>query len=360
MLDLYQPYQIGDLEIRNRFMRSATTSAFSDEQGVIKPEIIKLYENLAKGGVGLIVKGHLFISESGKAHRGMAGISNDSQIPKLRELTEAVHKNNGVIFAQLNHGGINASLGDRIGPSPYEFSGGIAKKMSVPEIWNVIEEFGNAAQRAVDANFDGVQIHAAHGYLLSSFLSALTNQRDDEWGKDLRSRMKIVKEVYDEIRGKIGYQVPLAIKMNCDDFSPTGFTVDDSCRVAEFLALRGVDLIEISGGGVGGIADLRNRAFHSDPVFKELPFAGHCEKIREVTKPKPLALVNGFKTLKTMQLAINSGLCDVVSLSRPYIREPDLVTKFKNGQEAAKCIRCDACRSLFGKEIIRCLVDYPS
>ncbi|MBM3291295.1 NADH:flavin oxidoreductase, partial [Candidatus Bathyarchaeota archaeon] len=282
MMDLYQPFKIGDLEIQNRFIRSATTSAFSDEAGGIKPEIIKVYENLAKGGVGLIIKGHLFISTSGKAHQGMAGISDDSHIPKLQELTDAVHKNNGIIFAQINHGGINASLGERMGPSRYELSNGVAHKMSVPEIWNVIEAFGNAAQRAVDANFDGIQIHAAHGYLLSSFLSALTNQRDDEWGKDLRSRMKIVEEVNDEIRGRIGYEVPLSIKLNCDDFSPTGFTVEDSSKVAEALALRGIDLIEISGGGIGSVPTLRSRAIHSDPIFKELSFASHCEKIRAV------------------------------------------------------------------------------
>ncbi|MBN1682056.1 NADH:flavin oxidoreductase [Candidatus Bathyarchaeota archaeon] len=360
MLDLFKPYRIGELEIRNRFMRSATTSAYSDEMGVIKPEIIKIYANLAKGGIGLIIKGHLFITDSGKAHNGMAGISHEYHVPKLRELTDAVHANNGIIFAQLNHGGINASLGERKGPSEYITNNISARKMSVPEIWEVIEEFGNAAQRCMDANFDGIQIHAAHGYLLSSFLSSLVNQREDEWNGDLRSRMKIIEEVYDEVRGKIGYQIPLSIKLNCDDFSPTGFTIDDACKVSEFIALRGIDLIEISGGGIGSIADLRTRSKHHDPEYKELPFAGHCEKIRTVTKPKTLALVNGFKSLKTMQKVIDYGLCDIISLSRPLIKEPDLIERLKNGQKEARCIRCDACRSLFGKEILRCLIDAPT
>ncbi len=356
MAVLFELYKIGNLEIRNRFIRSATTSAYSDERGIIRPEIIKLYENLAKGGVGLIVKGHLYITEKGKAHQGMAGISSDDHIPKLKELTNIVHRHDSVIVAQINHGGYQASAGERAGPSDYEGQGWTARAMDSSEIWATVEAFGSAAQRAVDAGFDGVQIHAAHGYLVSQFLSKLANTRNDEWGGNLKNRMRFLEEVYDEIRDRLGSSYPLMTKINCDDFNSDGFTVKEAAEVAHAMAIRDIDLIEISGGGIGRKQELYTRAKHSDPALLEPSFAGHCEKIRATTKPTPLALVNGFRTLTAMQTVVDRGVADLISMSRPFIREPDLVRNLQKGQLEATCTRCDACRApeVFGKEMLRC------
>ncbi len=200
---LFEPFRIASMEIRNRFIRSATTSYWSDDQGVVRPEIISLYRNLARGGVGLIVKGHLYVADSGKAHVGMAGISSDVHIPKLRELTDAVHENDGKIVAQLNHAGYN-SIVDRAGPSEYDGGGWNARALSMDEIGAIVEAFGEAADRAMDAGFDGVQIHGAHGYLISQFLSGLANRRDDEYGGSLENRMRLLEEVYDGMRDRVG------------------------------------------------------------------------------------------------------------------------------------------------------------
>lgn len=353
MNTLFEPFQIRDMLVRNRFMRSATTSAYADKEGIINDTIIKHYEKMSKGEVGLIVKGHLYILDSGKAHNGMAGISHDEHIPMLKKLTDAVHKHEGHIVAQINHAGV-AHQPDRAGPSEYSEDDWTAREMTVEEIQAIIEGFGDAAERAMQAGFDGVQIHGAHGYLISQFLSRSVNKRSDKWGGSLENRMRLLHEVYDEVRGRLG-NAPVMIKMNCDDFSPEGFLIDDAIIVAKTLAAKGIDLIEVSGGGRGRQQELRERAKHPD--YPELDFAGYGEKIREAVKSTPMGLVSGFTKLETMNAVIDNDLADMVSLSRPFIREPDLVRNLKNGQKEATCIRCDACRANFGVAMMQCLLE---
>lgn len=353
MSKLFEPYMIRDMLVRNRFMRSATTSAYADKEGIVNDTIIKHYERMSKGEVGLIVKGHLYILDKGKAHDGMAGISHDKHIPMLKKLTDAVHKHDGHIVAQLNHAGV-VHQQDRAGPSMYSEDDWTARGMTEDEIHGIIEGFGEAAERAMQAGFDGVQIHGAHGYLISQFLSRSVNKRSDKWGGSLEKRMRLLHEVYDEVRGRLGNN-PVLIKINCDDFSEDGFLVDDAVKVAKTLAGKGIDLIEVSGGGRGRQQDLRARAKH--PEYPELDFAGHAVKIREAINPTPIGLVGGFTKLETVKQAVEKGLTDMVSLSRPFIREPDLVKNLKKGQKEATCIRCDACRANFGVAMMQCLLE---
>jgi 2,4-dienoyl-CoA reductase-like NADH-dependent reductase (Old Yellow Enzyme family) len=355
---LFEPFKIGSIEIRNRFIRSATTSYWSDRRGIIRSEIVDLYRRLAKGGVGLIVKGHLYVKDSGKAHVGMAGISNDYHVPKLREHTGEVHKNDGKIIAQLNYGGVY-SIVDRVGPSEYLVEGYKTRALSSEEIYDIVEAFGEAAGRAMAAGFDGVQIHGAHGYLISQFLSRLANKRTDEWGGNLRNRMRLLLEVYDAIRVRVGDSIPVMLKINCDDFSPTGFTIKDSVKVAEAICKRGLQAIEVSGGGIGEQEDLRVRARSHDQDLGEASFAGHAIKIRKRTQPTLMALVDGIRSLKCMEAIINKDLADLISMSRPFIREPDFVKRLEAGQEASTCTSCDICISneVFGKMMLRCHLD---
>jgi 2,4-dienoyl-CoA reductase-like NADH-dependent reductase (Old Yellow Enzyme family) len=271
----------------------------------------------------------------------------------LRKLTDAVHKHDGHIVAQINHAGV-VHQPDRAGPSVYSEDDWTAREMSTDEIEAVIEGYGDAAERAMQAGFDGVEIHGAHGYLLSQFLSRDVNKRSDRWGGSLEKRMRLALEVYDEVRGRLGND-PVLIKLNSDDFSPSGFTVEDATNVAKALSDRGIDLIEISGGGRGRKQDLRTRARHPD--HSEPDFAGHAEKIREAIRPTSMALVSGFKTLAAMEKAVEEDLTDMVSLSRPFIREPGLVASLKKGQQEATCIRCDACRANFGVAMMQCLLE---
>lgn len=352
---LFDPYKIGPLEVKNRFVRSATTSYWSDKRGVIRPEIVDLYRRLARGGVGLIIKGHLFVEDAGKAHAGMAGISNDWHLPKLKELTAEVHKNEGKIVAQLNHGGIY-SIVDRAGPSECVVDGGKARALSTAEIEGIIAAFGTAAERAVAAGFDGVQIHGAHGYLISQFLSRLANKRTDEWGESLENRMRLLLEIYDAIRSRIGHQVPIMLKLNCDDFSPSGFTVQDAAQVASTICERGLQALEVSGGGIGSREALRARARSHAPELREASFAGHAAEIRKATRPTPIALVNGIRNFSCMDAIVRKDLADLISMSRPFVREPNLVKRLEAGQTASTCPSCNMCRSeeVFGKTMLRC------
>lgn len=352
---LFQPYLVGSMELRNRFIRSATTSYWSDERGVLRPEIINLYSRLAKGGVGLIIKGHLYVMDAGKAHIGMAGISREYHIPKLKALTQEVNRYGSKIVAQLNHAGIY-SLVDRAGPSEYMGDGWNARALSSAEIQAIVKAFGDAADEAIVAGFDGVQIHGAHGYLVSQFLSRLTNQRTDGWGGTLRNRMRLLMTIYKEVRFRVGNHIPVLLKMNCDDFSPSGFTIKDSVQVAEVADRLGFDAIEVSGEGVGQLQELRARARSKEPAIAEAAFAGYAARIRDATKPRPLALVNGIRSRQCMEAILKRGLADLISMSRPFIREPNLVKKLELRQESATCTSCDACRAkdVFGKMLLQC------
>jgi 2,4-dienoyl-CoA reductase-like NADH-dependent reductase (Old Yellow Enzyme family) len=355
MSELFEPYMIGSMEIRNRFMRSATTSYYSDDRGFIRDENINLYRGLAEGGVGLIVKGHLYVMDTGRAHEGMAGISHDYHVPRLKELTDAVHEHGGKIVTQLNHGGYN-SISNQAGPSYYRADDWSARALSEDELHEVVEAFGDAAERSLEAGFDGVQIHGAHGYLISQFLSKAANKREDDYGGSLENRMRLLVEVYKEIRSRVGKNVPVLLKLNSDDFSPDGFTVEESAEVAQAICKRGLDAVEISGGGFGRKDDLYERARSDDPEVAEAIFAGHAVKIREATKPTTMALVNGIRSLSCMQALLDKGLADLISMSRPFVREPDIIRKLEKGQTEVTCTSCGDCssRDVFGKEMLRC------
>jgi 2,4-dienoyl-CoA reductase-like NADH-dependent reductase (Old Yellow Enzyme family) len=355
MSSLFKPFKIGSMDIKNRFIRSATTSYWSDERGIIRPEIITLYSKLAAGHIGLIVKGHLYIQDSGKAHIGMAGISHEYHIPHLRKLTNEVHKFDAKIIAQLNHGGFH-SLIDKAGPSQYLVGEEKARRLSHDEIHEIIEAFGKAAERAIRAGFDGVQIHGAHGYLISQFLSRLVNHRRDEWGGSLENRMRLLLGVYEEIREKIGNDLPILLKINCDDFSQKGFTIKDSMKVTEVICKKGLDTIEVSGGGQGRQENLQSRAQSLNPELSEASFAGYAKKIRKVIQPTPLALVNGIRSRKCMETLLREDIADLISMSRPFIREPNFIRQLRAGQKKATCTSCDLCISdkVFSKMMLRC------
>jgi 2,4-dienoyl-CoA reductase-like NADH-dependent reductase (Old Yellow Enzyme family) len=228
--------------------------------------------------------------------------------------------------------------------------------LSRDEIAGIVEAFGDAAERAMEAGFDGVQLHGAHGYLISQFLSRLANMRTDEYGGSLENRMRLLDEVYDEVRVRVGGSVPVLLKMNCDDFSPEGFTLADSVIVAEAICQKGLDSIEISGGGVDRQDTLRVRARSSDPDLEEAAFAGHAEKMRDATRPTPMALVNGIRSRGCMEAIVGKDVADLISMSRPFIREPDLVKKLRAGQQSATCTSCGACQSrdVFSRMMLRC------
>ncbi|MCG3254214.1 MAG: NADH:flavin oxidoreductase [Candidatus Heimdallarchaeota archaeon] len=358
MSKIFTSYKIKNAELKNRLIRSATTSYWSDEEGILRRPILEYYDLLAKGGLGFIIKGHSYVLESGKAHTGQSGLTNEKHLPKMKELTKIVHSDNVPIIAQINHAGMSAKA-DRVTASHYVTENWEAREASIDDIQQIIEGFANAADFAIQAGFDGVQIHGAHGYLVSQFLSDRVNKREDKYGGTLENRARLLFEIFDAVKKKIGNAHIIGIKMNCDDFAPEGgITIKDSVVIANWLDEKGIDLIEISGGGPEQNRDIRKTRAKpaEDSPYYEANFSGHAEMIRRTVPTVPLALVDGIRNVSTMDAILDCNLADLISMSKPLINEPDLPNKLKEGQPESNCIDCRECvsRERFGQMMLSC------
>ncbi|NHJ86846.1 MAG: NADH:flavin oxidoreductase [Asgard group archaeon] len=358
MVKLFDSFVLKNLKIKNRLMRSATTSYWSDSEGIITEPILEYYQKLVMGGYGFIIKGHSYVLESGKAHVGQSGLTSEKHISQMKKITNLSHKNEIPIIAQLNHAGYSSII-ERITASNYTTKNWSAREATLNEIQLIVEAFANAAEIAIQAGFDGVQIHGAHGYLISQFLSDNVNKRTDKYGGSLENRARLLFEIFDAIKNRIGNAPILAIKMNCDDFAPEGgITIKESIQIAHWLDEKGIDLIEISGGGPKQDSDIRKlRGKPSkEKQYFEANFAGHAEKIRSTIPSVPLALVDGFRSRVAMDAALADNLIDFISLSKPTIIEPDFPNRLKAGQMMSSCINCRKCLSeeRFGKMMLSC------
>ncbi len=253
MADLFEATSIGNLKVKNHFIRSATMEGKAAEDGSPTEAIAQMYVNLAKGGVGTIITSYTYISDYEQPQRYELGIYKDEMIPAYRTLTERVHEAGSKIIMQLVHG---SSLSQGypesaviLGPSAVANprSGIVPKEMTTEDISRVENLFADAAERAKKAGFDGVEIHAAHGYLLAQFLSPLLNNRTDAYGGSAENRFQIVREVYQAIRERTGSDYPVWIKMNSSDEEAGGLTEEDFVQMGQQLAADGIDAIEVSG-----------------------------------------------------------------------------------------------------------------
>ena len=338
---LFDPITIGSLTIPNRIMRSATAERFADpETGVPLPNLKDIYLALAQGGVGLIVTGHAYVGRGGKAHPEMASIAGDELIPAWRETVRPAQEAGARVIMQINHCG--SGCDPAVTPQPVSPSGVSTAKgaspraMSEQDITGVIRAFGQAARRAREAGLDGVQIHGAHGYLVTQFLSAMTNQRDDDWGGDLERRCAFLEAAIKEIRGQVGDDYPLWCKLGVAGKAESGLPLAEGARAAAVCAKVGVDCVEVSHAlGIPAAIDAKQEA-----AFRPL-----AEGVRDaVGQAYPLAVVHGFSTRASMEAVLENGLVQMVSLCRPLIAEPDLPKKLRTieGYEAA-CVRCGKC-----------------
>jgi len=354
MSKLFEPITIKGVEIKNRFVRSATAERMATEEGYCTNELIKLYEDLAIGGVGLIVAGHASVQENGRSTFHMTGLHGDGFIPGLQKLTEAVHRFDSKIVLQINHGGRQTPpqfIGQTpVAPSRLEATDTSAetRALTPEEIEELIDAYGQTARRAREAGYDGVQIHGAHGYMVCQFLSPLTNKRTDKWGGPIENRMRFVMEVYRSCREAAGEDYPIMIKLNCADFLENGYTLEEGCKVARALSDAGIDSIEMSGGVVGGGKGTLN--VDNVPIRPNIKipddeayFIKEAEEFKKHIEV-PFMLVGGLRTPALMERMLIEERCEFVSLCRPFIMEPDLVNKIKAGQEdPAGCVSCNLC-----------------
>lgn len=355
---LFEPFSFKGIDLKNRLVRSATFEKRADDDGFVTDSIIDLYEILAKGGVGLIITGNSLVHPSGRTVQNMLCIHSDIYISGLKRLTTAVHDLGGKIAIQITHGGRQCFpilLGGNppIAPSAvYDPSTRIMpREMSDAEIWEVIDAFGDAARRARISGFDAVQIHGAHGYLVSEFLSPHTNKRNDYWGGDEERRFHFAEEVYKAIREEGGEDYPVMIKMNADDMIEGGLKVGESVRIARRLEELGVDAIEISGG----MYESGNKTVQPNVLSpeKEAYFRNAGKAFKE-NLSIPVMLVGGMRSRRVMEDVLQKGEADLISLSRPLIREPDLPDKFKESKDIADCISCNGCMKFQKLDVVRC------
>ncbi len=338
---LFTSAETENLRMKNRLVRSATAESMATKEGYVTPQLMELYRKLAEGGVGTIITGYMFVSEDGRSSYKMTGISRDEHVEGLSKLVSEVKRvDKDVVFvAQLAHAGRQTTLGNAIAPSAVKdlFTGVEPREMTREDIERVIEDFINAAIRAEKAGFDAVQLHAAHGYLLSEFISPYTNRRRDEYGQE---RAKILLDIFEGIREKS--RIPVMIKMNACDFIPGGLEIDEAVRIARLLDDAGFEAIEVSGGMYESIYHNRYNVV-SQKVAKsgEAYFREYAFRIKEAVET-PVIAVGGIKSLQVAESLLEK--VDFVSMSRPLIRDPYLPLKIMRGEaDRSDCKSCNLC-----------------
>jgi 2,4-dienoyl-CoA reductase-like NADH-dependent reductase (Old Yellow Enzyme family) len=345
---LFTSSHIGNLELPNRLVRSATAESLVDSHGRPLPALKHMYQDLARGGVGLIITGHMFVHPSGRADPEMTGIYSDELIPSLAELADVVHREGGLVAAQINHGGMQCKdpLSETIAPSAVDTPAlnQPAREMTTDEIYLMIDAYGQAARRAKEAGFDAVQVHAAHGYLNSQFLSPFVNRRTDEWGGDVDRRMNFLRAVCRAVREQVGPDYPVFIKLGMMDDIEGGLTPEESVQIVAALEDMGLDALEISGA-ISGSGQARNLNVREGVVAgqDEAYFRPLAQKARSATR-LPVLLVGGIRSREMMDEILDAGDADFISLSRPLLCEPDLPNRMRlRGQEESACIAANYC-----------------
>ena len=348
-MELFEESVINTLRLKNRFVRSATWEGLATEQGGCTPQLTDLMAQLAANDIGLIITGHAYVSREGQAGPWQLGVYADELMPGLTQMTDAVHRQGGKIVLQLAHAGCRASF-ELTGATPLGPSGASpsndpqkCREMTHDEIQNIVECFAEAAYRGQQCGFDGVQIHAAHGYLLSQFLSPFYNKRTDEFGGSVENRARIVLAVLKAIRSKVGPRFPVLIKMNSEDFVDQGLSVDEMVQVAAMLENAGIDAIELSGGTAdsGKLTPVRPGKIASED--QEVYYRQAAELYKQTVKV-PLILVGGVRSYHVAENLVKTGLADYVSICRPLIREPDLIKRWHRGDRSrSTCLSDNLC-----------------
>ncbi|VFQ42518.1 NADH:flavin oxidoreductase [Desulfoluna butyratoxydans] len=354
-MKVFQQGTVGGIEVKNRVFRSATYESMADEGGRVSPAMTEMYTGLAKGEVGLIITGYLCFASSDNPSARTVSMGSDADLSALRALTDAVHGNGGRVVAQLAHVGSQlhgAPSGEVFAPSAVvdPVSGILPTPFSAGQIETLVAEFGEAALRAKRAGFDGVQLHAAHGYLLSRFLSPVYNRRTDAYGGSPEKNARILSDILREIKGVCGPAYPVWVKLNCDDFETRGegLTFGGMLVAAKALDAGGIDAIELSGGTFAGAwtpcRPMKHESYHLE--------AG---KALAAEVSAPVISVGGFRRIEAIEAALAGEGIEAVSLCRPLIREPGLVKRWRQGDRSkAACVACNGC---FNPKGVRCFFD---
>jgi 2,4-dienoyl-CoA reductase-like NADH-dependent reductase (Old Yellow Enzyme family) len=344
---LGQPLTLpGGTVLKNRFAKSAMSETMGTVDNHVTEELIRLYQRWARGGTGLLITGNVMIDTRHIGEPHNVAVEDERDLELLQRWADGVTRQGGQIWMQLNHPGKQIpkmlATGDTLAPSSVPFAPELASYFKTPraltedEIRDVIDRFARTASIAKKAGFTGVQIHGAHGYLVSQFLSGHHNQRTDQWGGSLDNRMRFPLEVYRAVRRAVGPDFPVGIKLNSADFQRGGFTEDESMTVAETLAGEGLDLLEVSGGNYES-PKMSGRGVRESTRQREAYFLDYAEQVR-ARVAVPLMVTGGFRSAEGMGAAVDSGATDVVGLARPLAVEPDLPRRILDGENRTSVV----------------------
>jgi 2,4-dienoyl-CoA reductase-like NADH-dependent reductase (Old Yellow Enzyme family) len=335
---LQQPFTLPcGVSIPNRIVKSAMSENNADKGGKPSERIIKLYKTWGEGGTGILISGNVMMDSNALNEPRNVVVEDEKHLAELKEWAKVAQKHGSHLWMQINHPGRQSpkfnkdvvSASDVQLPMKSLFPK--PRPMTEDEIWKAIDGFGDCALIAKKAGWKGVQIHGAHGYLVSQFLSTLTNLRTDKWGGSLENRARFALEIYRNIRKKVGAEYPIGIKINSADFQRGAFTEEESLEVIDMLSAEGMDMIEVSGGTYEKAAMMgAGKKVKKSTQKREAYFADFIVKARAKTKA-PLLLTGGFRTVDVMEKAIENNELDFVGLARPFAVFPHLSKEFFEG-----------------------------
>ncbi|MCB6367148.1 NADH:flavin oxidoreductase [Intestinibacillus massiliensis] len=348
MSKIFEEVRFPHVTFKNHVARSATNDYAGNEDGTVSEFQMGLYRELAQGGVGMIITGHYAVCPLGRNDIHQNALWDDSFIASQRRLTDMVHENGSKIVAQINHAGAKAQAAaiggaQPVAPSAVEVAPGVMPRaLTAEEIAQVEDDFAAAALRAKQAGFDGVQVHCAHGYLFSQFIDPAHNKRADAYGGSVENRFRIVEETLRKVKAAVGGTFPVFIKIHCNAVEGDAQFASDLVYMLKAAAALGVEAAEISGFD-----------FAKQPRDKRLYYMERARRAREASG-LPVILVGGIRTLAEMDEVLDGGL-DMVSLSRPFVCQPDILKRLQAG-ESSKCIGCFGCFSCYQKTGKRCVL----
>lgn len=339
---VWKKFIIKNVELKNRIVRSATNEHLGTLNGIITDSYIDVYKNLANSGVGLIVTSNMAIDKSQKSDLAQICINEPENIEKLKLLTKEVHKANSKIICQISYGGHHASkmVGkSAMTPSTTEET----TEMTLDDINNCINNYIKTIKLIKKVGFDGVELHLAHGYLLSEFLDPFYNKRNDKYGGNTENRYRIVHQILSRLNNFVLDSRFLVIA-KIDSTSKSGdlLFLKEQINICKLLEKDGIDAIEVSG------CDFKK-------YKQEIPyFLNNALKIKE-TVSVPIILVGGFRNITQMNNAISEGI-DLIAMSRPFIADKNFIKKLNNNQ-VSRCISCNSCFYIYKTRFKHCIFD---
>lgn len=338
----FEPITLSHLTLKNHFVRSATHDYMQQDDGLISEAQLDLYEELALNQVGMIITGHLYVSSEGRASADQNSIASDEVLPQLTQLVKRVTSHGSALIAQLAHAGAKARVKRPVGPSPLTLRDDVTcHELTIGEIHQLKEAFIQAAIRAQKAGFTGVQVHMAHGYLLSEFITPEYNWRTDEYGGNVENRFRLAREILLGIKEACGEDYPVFVKINSNVLTEDAAYEQDLVYILNQCHLLKVEAVELSG------CDFFQKKRHDHLYYLE-----RAKRLKQQVDIL-LILVGGIRTLEDVEQVLAADI-ELVSMSRPFICEPDLIQRFKEKQEA-KCVTCNSCYGLYYQKGKKCV-----